>query len=337
MAHGKGTVKAEDVLAMLGLADRGRVYDLLDAIFGGKPKEALQGLESLHADGADPVQIIGDLAEAVHAATRIKAAGDESVAALSGSEKARAKAIAERLTMAALARAWQMLLKGLDEVARAPRSMTAAEMLVIRMCYAADLPAPDELIRRLTGIPAAQTKGDSSRNESRPSALVPDSSMAMDTAPKTRRAVGGDAAHPAEAPVKAQAPARPSLQSFADIVALAAEKRDILLRLALEDTVELVRFKPGQIELHLLPDAPGDLVQDLGRKLMHWTGDRWMISVTDQRGEKPLGQVRRQKEVKMLEEARRHPSVQAVMRQFPEAQIVGVRELGPGDRGPKGD
>jgi DNA polymerase-3 subunit gamma/tau len=127
------------------------------------------------------------------------------------------------------------------------------------------------------------------------------------------------------------------LQSFADIVALAAEKRDILLRLALEDTVELVRFKPGQIELHLLPDAPGDLAQDLGRKLRHWTGDRWMISVTDQRGEKPLGQVRREKEAKMLEEARRHPSVQAVMRQFPEAQIVGVRELGPGDRGPKGD
>jgi DNA polymerase-3 subunit gamma/tau len=337
MAHGKGAVKAEDVLAMLGLADRGRVYDLLDAIFGGKPKEALAGLESLHADGADPVQIVGDLAEAVHAATRIKAAGDDSVAALSGSEKARAKAIAERLTMAALARAWQMLLKGLDEVARAPRSMTAAEMLVIRMCYAADLPAPDELIRRLTGSPAAQTKGDSSRNESRSATLVPDSSMAMDTAPKARRAVGGDAAHPAEAPVKAQAPARPVLQSFADIVALAAEKRDILLRLALEDTVELVRFKPGQIELHLLPDAPGDLVQDLGRKLMHWTGDRWMISVTDQRGEKPLGQVRREKEAKMLEEARRHPSVQAVMRQFPEAQIVGVRELGPGDRGPKGD
>jgi DNA polymerase-3 subunit gamma/tau len=334
MAHGKGTVKAHDVLAMLGLADRGRIYDLLDAVFGGKPKEALEGLESLHADGADPVQIIGDLAEAVHTATRIKAAGEDAVAALSGSEKARAKAIAERLTMAALARAWQMLLKGLDEVARAPRSMTAAEMLLIRMCYAADLPSPDDLIRRLTGNPASQTKSESFKNESRPSGPVLDSS-----APRARLAVGGDVARPSEtpAPARAQAPARPSLQSFANIVALAAEKRDIRLRLALEDTVELVRFKPGQIELHLLPDAPGDIAQDLGRKLMHWTGSRWVISVTDQRGEKPLGQVRREKEAKMLEDARRHPSVQAIMRQFPEAQIVSVRELGPGDRGPKKD
>jgi DNA polymerase-3 subunit gamma/tau len=105
--------------------------------------------------------------------------------------------------------------------------------------------------------------------------------------------------------------------------------------MALEDDVELVRFKPGQIELHLLPDAAADLAHDLGRKLMHWTGDRWMISVTDQRGEKPLGVVRREYEARLLEEARRHPSIQAVMRQFPEAEIVSVRDLG--DSGPKKD
>ncbi|MGB0087640.1 MAG: DNA polymerase III subunit gamma/tau, partial [Rhodomicrobiaceae bacterium] len=131
--------------------------------------------------------------------------------------------------------------------------------------------------------------------------------------------------------------APPRLQSFADVVALAAEKRDIVLKIALEDTAELVRFKPGQIELHLLADAPKDLANELGRKLKAWTGERWMISVTAERGETPLGQVRRQREAKLLEEARRHPAVQSVMRHFPEAEIVAVRELGAGDKPAKKD
>src|SRR5262249_4221137 len=150
MAHGAGTVAAADVLAMLGLADRGRTYDLLDAVFSGDAKSAIAQLDGLNADGADPVQIVTDLAEAVHSATRITAAGEGSVSSLSETERQRAKAIAGRLSMGSLSRAWQMLLKGLEEVGRAPRPITAAEMLLIRMCYAAGLPPVDEVIRGLT-------------------------------------------------------------------------------------------------------------------------------------------------------------------------------------------
>ncbi len=152
---------------MLGLANRGRIFDLLDAILSGKPKEALEQLETLHVDGADPVQVVADLAEAVHAATRVKAAGSQSVSALSAGERERATELAGRLSMAALARAWQMLLKGLDEVGRAPRSLTAAEMLLIRMCYASDLPSPDDVIRRLTGQLATKTNTERDRNRIR--------------------------------------------------------------------------------------------------------------------------------------------------------------------------
>ncbi|WP_088344491.1 MULTISPECIES: DNA polymerase III subunit gamma/tau [Rhodomicrobium] len=339
LAHGEGTVKAADVLAMLGLADRGRVYDLLDAVLGGDPKTAIAQLAALHNDGADPIQIVGDLAEAVHAATRIKAAGEESVATLSAAERARAKLVAGRLSMGALSRAWQMLLKGLDEVARAPRGMTAAEMLLIRMCYAADLPSPDELIRSLTGRTQAQTKGEPSGNESAVRGHVPDSSDAMSSVPPGRRAMGGESGAVSEARMPEQAaapaPALPALQSFADVVALANEKRDVKLKIALEDAVEIVRFKPGQIELHLLDAAPKELANELARKLKHWTGERWMISVTDERGSTPLGVLRRAREAKLLEDARRHPAVQSVLRHFPEAEITAVRELGPGDMPPK--
>jgi DNA polymerase-3 subunit gamma/tau len=305
---------------------------------GGQPREAIATLEALHNDGADAMQIVSDLAEAVHAATRIKAAGEDAVPALSAGERARANAAAGRLPMAALARAWQMLLKGLEEVGRAPRAITAAEMLLIRMCYASNLPAPDEVIRSLTANPAARTNSEPSRNESPTRADVRDSS----DAPRGRRIAGGEDAPllddekmPDPGPEMA-APLPPRLESYAGVVALAGEKRDVRLKMALEDQTELVRFKPGHIELHLLAGAPKDLAGELGRRLLGWTAERWIISITAERGERPLGEVRREREAKMLEEARRHPSVQQVMRTFPGAAITAVRDLGDGEKGEKG-
>ena len=132
------------------------------------------------------------------------------------------------------------------------------------------------------------------------------------------------AAHPS-----AQAAPEPSsrLDSFLSVVALAGGKREVKLKLALEEDVELVRFKPGHVELRLLPSAPRDLANDLGRKLQQWTGERWMISLTDEPGETPLGQVRRAREARLVEEVRRHPAVQSVLRHFPKAEITAVRDL----------
>ncbi len=156
-----------------------------------------------------------------------------------------------------------------------------------------------------------------------------------------RRAAGGDIVPGPEAYDQTEtappAPAGPRLESFADLVALAAEKRDVMLKIALEDAVEPVRFKQGHVELHLLPDAPKDIANDLGRKLKHWTGDRWMVSLTEERGERPLGEVRREREARMLEEARRHPSVKSIMTHFPDAVIVSVRELNSGPKTTKKD
>lgn len=329
LAHGSGMVKAADILSLLGLADRVRIYDLTDAVFAGKTADALSLLEALHSDGADPLQIIGDMSEAVHAASRIKAAGEDAVPALSSNERGRAAAIAGRLSVAALARAWQMLLKGLDEVARAPRAVSAAEMLIIRMCHASSLPSPEDVIHHLTRLSSRETKTEPKKNESAPRGNVPDSSVAQTP---LQHAIGES--HISQPQEEAARPdltphpqARPELGSFADIVKLATEKRDLLLKIALEDACELVRFKPGHIELHLLEDAPKDLANELGRKLKYWTGDRWMISLTDERGERPLGEIRREREAKLLEQTKRHPSVKSIIQHFPDAEILSVREV----------
>ena len=182
---GKSIVSSATVRAMLGLADRGRIFDLLEVLFGGTPAGALNAFAGLHRDGADPVQVLGDLAEAVHLTTRIKAAGPEAGGeALPGEEKRRASALAAQLSVPLLARAWQMLLKGIEETAKAGDPVAAAEMVLIRMAYTADLPSPDEIIKAMGGDSVAVRKG----------AVAPSAPVA------TKRAIVNEIAAPAPKP-----------------------------------------------------------------------------------------------------------------------------------------
>ena len=310
-AHGGETVTASDVRAMLGLGDSARIYDLLDAVLRGNPAKALEDLAALHDDGAEPERVMQDLAEAIHTASRI-AVTDQPAAGLGETERERASAMAAAIGVARLSRAWQMLLKGLEEVARAPNAFAAAEMVLIRLSHAADLPPPGEVIRELSKPAAhARTNREQKQNESA-SFDVLDSS-------------GAESA-PVANPVKPES-ARVALKSFEDVAALAGEHRDIKLKLALEENVRLVNFRPGHIELNLLEGAPRDLANQLGNKLSAWTGERWMVSVSEQPGETTLGEERRERQAAMRAEVEQHPMVRQVFQHFPGAEIVGVSEL----------
>jgi DNA polymerase-3 subunit gamma/tau len=345
-ALGAGHVTGEYVKSMAGLADGVRIFELLETILKGEVAAALHTLNALYDAGADPLQLLTDLAGAVHTVTLIKAAGTAS-AALAQAEKERAAALAAKLPVAALTRAWQMLLKGLEEAGRAPRAIAAAEMIVIRLCYVADLPPPGDLVKMLA--PGQQRTADERPQTAPRSAASAETSTArvletpsMYTAEDDERPFELDdmpefdpdayelAAYKAgpAAPPEPLAPPPPVLiESFAGAVALAASKRDIRMKIALEDQVRLVRFKPPHIELHLLDDAPRTLAQDFARRLQEWTGQRWIVSVSDSPGERPLGELRREEEARLKEEARRHPLVQAMLKQFPEAEILSVKRV----------
>ena len=319
-AYGSQTVTASDVRAMLGLGDSARVYDLLEAALRGEPAKALNALAALHADGAEPERIIHDLANAVHSASRIAVAGEAGAGAgLSETERERATGLAE-IGVSKLARAWQMLLKGLEEVSRAPNALAAAEMVLIRLGYAADLPPPDKLIRDMTqpGGPA-QTKHEQKQNESA-SADVPDSSRA-------ESAVTGNPVKQESPPQSASVPDTATPRNFAEVAELAGARRDIKLKLALEEHVRLVSFRPGHVELNLMDGAPADLANQLGKKLSSWTGTRWMVSLSDQPGAPTLGEQRREREAAMHAEVEQHPLVRQVFQHFPGAEIVGISEL----------
>jgi DNA polymerase-3 subunit gamma/tau len=357
IAYSTGTVGAENVRAMLGLADRGRIFDLVELTVGGQAGKALEAFGALHRDGADPGQIMGDLAEAVHVTARVKAVGAGGASeGLSAEEKRRAVALAERLSVPLLSRAWQMLLKGIDEVNRAPNALAAAEMVLIRIAHTADLPSPDELMRMLVsgGGPverrgAASEPGPRERhaplNEAAPPAprahdrpaAAAGASYGDEPPPPSPDDYGVDPDTPDDGdlfeaddlgPPRAGVPMLAHPRSFADVVALAGRMRDARLKVHLEDQVSVVKFDPaGAIDIYLMPGAPPEIANDLREKLNKWTGRRWVVMLSRAKGEPPIGEVRRQREAAELEDLKRHPAVAAVLAEFPDAKIAGVRPL----------
>ncbi len=362
IAMGQGAVTGVAVRAMLGLADRGRIFDLIEHMLGGRTAEALGALDGLYRDGADPLEVLGDLAEAIHAATRIKVAGaaaDSEV--LSGEELRRAKELAERLTIPLLARVWQMLLKGIEEAGKAPNVRAAAEMVVVRIAHTADLPSPDEIIRALGGAPMALRTGPKPSTETRApgnveargreqvtAAVRPDDGgddsdeddgrFAPPVGESFDAAFGAPAGEPPEddddgteadiGPSVVERPEDIVITSFLDVVALVGRKRDARLKVHLEENVSLVKFEPPTaIELHLLEHAPPEIANELREKLNRWTARRWTIAVSRRPGDLPLGEQQRQREAAEIEALKQHPSVRAVFEQFPDAKIASVKPV----------
>lgn len=323
ISNGAGETNADQVRAMLGLADRGRVLDLFDMIMRGAAPEALSELAAQYADGADPMAILRDLAEITHWISIIKitpeAAQDPTTPP---EERSRGLDMAGKLPMRVLSRMWQMLLKAIEEVALAPNAMMAAEMAVIRLTHVADLPDPETLVKRLQsqtapgpmpgGAPAGGGYGA-------PGGTVHAPMMGASHAPMRGPVMmGGQATALAQAPQIA-------LPSFQHVVDLIREKRDMLLLKEVEDGVKLVRYSPGRIEFEPSALARPDLAARLSQRLQGWTGGRWGISVVSDGGAPTIAEERDAEENAARAEALANPLVQAVMASFPGARIAEIR------------
>ncbi|MCZ8150960.1 MAG: DNA polymerase III subunit gamma/tau [Rhodobacteraceae bacterium] len=326
IANGMGEVTADQVRAMLGLADRGRVLDLFDLVVTGDAGGALAELAAQYSDGADPMAVLRDLAEITHWLSVVKvtpaAAEDPTTPP---DEAARGLDMAGRLPMRVLTRLWQMLLKALEEVAMAPNAMMAAEMAVIRMTHVADLPDPETLIRKLQDAPAPGPTGGA------PAGGGGGGGRVMH-APAMRMAPSAPTRGPMHGPVmqggQALAVAEGTLQvfvSFDQVVELIREKRDMKLLYGVEQGLRLVRYAPGRIEFQPTPEAPPDLAAQLGARLQMWTGVRWGVSVVNEGGAPTLAEARDAARQMAEAEAMQNPLVQAVLAAFPGARIADIR------------
>jgi DNA polymerase-3 subunit gamma/tau len=314
---GDGVAEAA-VRDMLGIADRALVFDLFETVLRGAAGEALKRMAALYEGGADPLMVLQDLLELAHLLTRLKlvpAAGEDDPA-LEG-ERQRGLALAQTLSLPVLARAWQMLLKGIGEVQSAPSPLQAAEMVLVRLAYVADLPAPADLVRQLE----RGGEGGATPAPRGPAAAVPAGGGA-------RMSEGGGAvSRLAVAAEPAAAPGPPQPQSFHDVVQLFDDRREGLLRAHLFAHVHLVNFEPGRIEFRPAPGAPRDLANRLGQLLTEWTGARWVAVVSDEEGQPTLREQAEARDASLKNEAAKHPLVRQVLETFPGARIEAVREL----------
>ena len=321
ISHGAGETTADQVRAMLGLADRGRVLDLFDMIMRGDAGGALAELGAQYADGADPMAVLRDLAEVTHWISVVKITPDAAEDPTVGpDERARGQTMAAGLPLRALARMWQMLLKALDEVAQAPNAMMAAEMAVIRLTHVADLPTPEELVRKLPDLPPPGPGGGGGGGNM---AAQMDNAPAMMRGGTVSSGTGGGNAVQAVALDTDQALAR--FPTFDHVVDLIRANRDVKLLVEVETGLRLAAYRPGRIEFVPADGAANDLAQRLGQRLQLWTGNRWAVSLVNTGGAPTIAEARDETEATLKAAAEAHPMMQAVLSAFPKARITEIR------------
>ena len=290
IAHGAGTVSADQVRDMLGLADRGRIRRLLQLVLSGDAPAALSELDEAHDLGIDPTQLLRGLMESLHAATRAKA-GAAVDALQSAEERDGAAEMAGALSWGTIHRLWQMLLKGLQDVDIAPDPREAAAMALLRLIHAADMPDPAALMARLSGEGAGSVAS---------------------SAPATTGA-GPTARVPAD---------------FVALVKAVEQSGKHLLAQQLHDQVGLVRYAPPELVLKPLRPLGGDWPRDLALALKAATGASWQVSLSDEAGEPSLLDREKMAEERVRADVLADPNVRAVMDAFPDAELESFSTRG---------
>ncbi|MGE3623544.1 MAG: DNA polymerase III subunit gamma/tau [Bdellovibrionales bacterium] len=320
IARGNGNVTEAEVKDMLGLADRGQSIGLCRQVLRGEMKAALETFAMMQQAGSDPLQVLQDMCEYVHLLTRGQVLPDYVNDRTLAEFDRRLLTDLSDIKIPALARAWQILLKGIAEVQCAPHPAQAAEMVLIRVSYAAELPPPADLIRQLR-----QAAGSAEASS------ATSSSNGGGPAPRARLAGNGGAAVlspaiAAQAVPQAETAANPAPKNFRDVVALFAENREGQLHGQLYSNIHPLRCEPGLLEIRVGDHAPPNLASRLAQCLTQWTGQRWMVSVADKGGEPTLAELDKLAAQKRQEKALAHPLMQAVFTAFPEARLTALKQ-----------
>jgi DNA polymerase-3 subunit gamma/tau len=308
-------ILTETVRAMLGMADKTMLFDLMETVFKGDTGVLSQQLRSLISAGADPILLLQDMMELVHLITRLQLApGSESdLATYSKQERDKAIELSQKLPMQALTLAWQMLLKGLNESRYAPNPLSAVEMVLIRTCYASNLPTPEELVR-----------GGSGRTQASAGAGI---SPARSAAPARSAGAVNAVAHttPATHHSEPATNTAPVINRFEDIVKLFEQKREMILFTQLKQDVSLVSFAAGRLEINTSATVSADFPQKISKLLSQWTNERWVVTVSQEKGALSLMDQEKIQLQQKKDQLKHDPLVQEVLSAFPGAEVIDFK------------
>ena len=318
ISHGGGSSDAKHVRAMLGIADRGRVLDLFKMIMQGDAAAALTELNSQYSDGADPIVVLKDLAEITHWISVSKITPDMNEdPTITLDERTRGIELSKTLSMRALTRMWQMLVKSLGEITIAPSPIMAAEMIIIRLTHAADLPPTDELIKTI------ESKLRPDRNEKK----IENPQKPLDTSSANNELAKAKHNNYSNLKIATAVDEEVGIFNyikFDHVLELIKQKRDAKLLIDIESGLRLVSYRPGYIEFTPTDLAPANLAQRLSNRLKEWTGIRWAVSVVQDGEAQTIVEKKERIAIELETEAYAHPLVKEALVQFPTARIVNV-------------
>lgn len=335
IALSDGHVSEEQVKSMLGLGDRGKNLDLLEHVLSGNVAEALAIMDDIYSVGGDASVLIQDLLDLVHQLTKLRAVpslAGQGVG-ISADEQSRIAEMAGRLSMPSLGKAWQILLKGLNEVNMAANPQSAAEMVIIRLSYGADLPDPSDLLKKLAsgGTVSAPSGGNAGTSAPAPSgggvsASRPNLSVASSNSGRAAVAVAPQTHIDTEVAL-----AGDNIRDLEGIVQLLEDANEMVLAGRVYQMLHLVRLEQKaetyRLEVRPQDTAPDDLLTNLSRALRSLTGKAWMISPVEYGGAPTLAEKAQALYDQELIKIKNHPLMKEVYAHFPEAEIIDIQQI----------
>jgi len=308
IVHSNDRISSETVAAMMGVGDRAHVIALFESIASGQTAQALAMLETMYRNSAAVIQIFQDLLEVVYLVTKMKAAPGAAVPGfLTTQHTAHLQQLAQGLELSYLTRCWQLILQGLDEIAKAPVDIVAADMLVIKLTYMSDLPSPGKIIRQLQEQTAATSHGTTPSPASLPR-MNPASALAPDI----------------DQLAASQSAALVLPLNFEETVALFKANGELLLYSWLLNECSLVAFQPGKIDFHLSDAVPANFTQRVSECLYQWTNQRWLIAISREKGSATLYQQQEAEKERLKTDLAQHPDIARVLALFPGSVVSRV-------------
>ena len=318
MALSQGAITTDQVRGMLGLADRGQLLDLMEHVLAGKVDACMDTAANLYRVGADPETILNDLLDITHLMSKFQAVKAPPATVepnMATSERARAADIASKAGVPALNRMWQILLKGIGELQYAPNPQAAAEMVLIRLCYASELPDPATVLKQLKDGTIISSGGGARTSSPGNGGGSVASFSGGNTAAVTM---------PASAMPQAVPVANANLTTLSEIVGLLEQNGAMILASQVVNSVELVKLEPLRLEFHPADGADGKLASDLGRKLSELTNARWVVTISSKAGQKTLAAQHRDAIENERNAVIADPMIARILNAFPGTNIISI-------------
>ena len=307
-------IKSETISFMLGLPSRVSSIEILENIFDSNIENALKIYDNVINHGTNGEILIGDMLDIIHLSTRINIIGEKNLDTFMNSipdgEKAGILKIS-KISLPGLTRAWQILLKGIEEIRAAPNPDEAGSMILIRLAYSCNLPDPASLVKKIqasleenktTFNDSLEEKDDGKKNTSE---IINDQQEINSIDNKTTLA---------------------EVNTFEDLVEIFKIKGELLLHAQLLSCVHLISFEKGKLEISISGNTNNNIAKDISKFLKNWTGEDWVISIVDDQGTETLDHKNERKAQEEIENTKNTPEMQKVLKAFPNAELKSVND-----------